>query len=132
MSKVKFISYSLKKYLNLFMIQGKKYSSSTSHCFINIVGRLNASHRSKVVGTWISFCRYHPPGSLAVHWWERTTGRTREGVSLRANHSNHRHVFWILWKSNRNSWKIRKCNRKCSLRKLRNMSIDGERCFIES
>ena len=73
------------------MIQGKQYSSSTSHCFINIAGRLNASHRSKVVGTWTSFCRYHPPGSLAVHQWERTTVRTRKGVSLRANCSNHWH-----------------------------------------
>lgn len=64
MLKVKFTLYSPKKCLNLFMIQEKDIPHQLL-IVINTAGRLNVSHKSKVLGTcWTLFCRYHIPASV--------------------------------------------------------------------
>lgn len=62
MLNVKFILYSKKKVLKAVYDLGKRYPSSTSHYVLSIAGRLSASHKFKVLGTyWTSFCRYCIP-----------------------------------------------------------------------
>lgn len=64
MLKVKF-TYFPKKVFKPVYDTGKRYPSPTSDYVINIAGRLNVSHKSKVLGTcWTLFCRYHIPASV--------------------------------------------------------------------